>query len=482
VDGFFPKDWDSVGNPPGDFTMPFDGVLVYEPTGHFYMFVQQQFNTGAWIDIGAAQGQQGQIGVQGPIGPIGPAGPQGAAGPAGTQGAQGVQGQQGPQGIIGLGGPQGSQGPQGSMGPQGTIGATGQQGPQGVPGPPGPNVNIIGSFTNHTPAELPPDGFIPAAWDAPNSPPADVQLIAGEGLIYTADNVFWMYAGTTLVTTGWIALGAIEGPAGVEGPPGIDGPQGPVGPQGIQGSQGPVGLQGSPGPAGAPGVAGPQGPQGPSGEIGPSGPQGAVGNPALLAFNFGPNQTPADLPDNGIIPIDWENTNNPPAQVNCEIGYIGFDNVGGHFWVFQGSTANPIWVDGGQGQGPQGIQGPIGQTGPVGPQGIQGPVGPVGPVGPQGIQGPIGNTGPQGPIGNTGPVSFPDALSDGTTYGRNNAGWVNVVVPSDLSAAVANYVPLAGGTMTGPLILSANPTVNLGAVTKQYVDTLTNSSIDPGTY
>ena len=42
-----------------------------------------------------------------------------------------------------------------------------------------------------------------------------------------------------------------------------------------------------------------------------------------------------------------------------------------------------------------------------------------------------------------------------------------------------NYLPKSGGTMTGNLILNANPTANLGAATKQYVDskiaTLENS-------
>ena len=33
-----------------------------------------------------------------------------------------------------------------------------------------------------------------------------------------------------------------------------------------------------------------------------------------------------------------------------------------------------------------------------------------------------------------------------------------------------NYLPKSGGTMTGNLILNANPTANLGAATKQYVD------------
>ena len=46
--------------------------------------------------------------------------------------------------------------------------------------------------------------------------------------------------------------------------------------------------------------------------------------------------------------------------------------------------------------GPQGEQGQDGSTGPEGPQGIQGP---SGPQGPQGIQGPQGDTGPEGPQG-----------------------------------------------------------------------------------
>lgn len=52
---------------------------------------------------------------------------------------------------------------------------------------------------------------------------------------------------------------------------------------------------------------------------------------------------------------------------------------------------------------------------------------------------------------------IPDAPSDSTLYGRENATWVHAV-------------PLAGGTMTGLLTLSAVPTASLGAATKGYVD------------
>jgi hypothetical protein len=50
-----------------------------------------------------------------------------------------------------------------------------------------------------------------------------------------------------------------------------------------------------------------------------------------------------------------------------------------------------------------------------------------------------------------------DVPSDSTTYGRSNAAWVHVL-------------PLTGGTLTGMLTLSTAPTVALHAATKAYVD------------
>src|ERR1700751_890348 len=54
---------------------------------------------------------------------------------------------------------------------------------------------------------------------------------------------------------------------------------------------------------------------------------------------------------------------------------------------------------------------------------------------------------------------IPDSPTDGKIYGRGGAtpAWVPTV-------------PLAGGTMTGLLTLSAVPTATLGAATKGYVD------------
>jgi uncharacterized membrane protein SpoIIM required for sporulation len=54
---------------------------------------------------------------------------------------------------------------------------------------------------------------------------------------------------------------------------------------------------------------------------------------------------------------------------------------------------------------------------------------------------------------------FPEAPTNGTTYGRLNAAWAAVL-------------PLSGGTMTGVLTLAANPVNALDAATKGYVDSV----------
>jgi hypothetical protein len=114
--------------------------------------------------------------------------------------------------------------------------------------------------------------------------------------------------------------------------------------------------------------------------------------------------------------------------------------------------------------GPQGIPGPVGPGGPQGIPGGIGITGPQGPVGPKGDPGDVGAVGPAGPQGLPG-GTFPDAPSDGNTYGRNNAAWMIVSV-ADLSV----FLRKAGDTMAGALILNADPTAALGAATKEYVD------------
>jgi hypothetical protein len=157
-------------------------------------------------------------------------------------------------------------------------------------------------------------------------------------------------------------------------------------------------------------------------------------------------------------------------------------------------------------QGPPGPQGPQGNTGAVsdvqGPQGPQGPkgdkgdtgfAGATGPQGPQGIQGTTGATGAQGPAGvGVSTVYYADApptgVPDGTMWWESDTGllyiryndgdstaWVIAAPQPDL----ATFVQKTGDTLTGPLILAADPATALGAATKQYVDTFVGT-ISPG--
>jgi hypothetical protein len=69
----------------------------------------------------------------------------------------------------------------------------------------------------------------------------------------------------------------------------------------------------------------------------------------------------------------------------------------------------------------------------------------------------------------TGVIGIPDAPNDGKMYARENAAW-------DLC------VPVAGGTMTGRLVLAGSvPNDPQAAVTKSYVDA-SSQNIDGGTY
>jgi hypothetical protein len=183
-------------------------------------------------------------------------------------------------------------------------------------------------------------------------------------------------------------------------------------------------------------------------------------------------------------------------------------------------------------QGQQGIIGPIGPTGPTGANGntlLNGTGAPANTLGNNGdfyldtaanmMYGPkTGGAWPAGfsiigPAGPPGPISgnFPDAPSDSNLYGRKNAVWS--LIPSTAGVAVGttapatpadntlwwksdvgvmyiyyndgntkqwvvvdptidpgSYVVKAGDTMLGPLTLAADPTTNLQAATKQYID------------
>lgn len=70
-------------------------------------------------------------------------------------------------------------------------------------------------------------------------------------------------------------------------------------------------------------------------------------------------------------------------------------------------------------------------------------------------------------------INILDGLT-ATTSELNGVAGINTSVQTQLDAKV----DLAGDTMTGALVLSADPTVALGAATKQYVDTSVSNLVD----
>jgi uncharacterized protein (TIGR02145 family) len=83
--------------------------------------------------------------------------------------------------------------------------------------------------------------------------------------------------------------------------------------------------------------------------------------------------------------------------------------------------------------GPQGEQGPIGQTGPQGAQGLIGATGPAGATGSQGPQGPIGFTGPAGATGSQGPQGLTGLT--GATGPQGEQGPIGQTGPQGLTGA-----------------------------------------------
>lgn len=426
-DGFIPADWDGPGNPQNDYQMQVGQSLFYTGAaggvppddweyGDLFVWVDTETASG-WVNAGNLRGPEGPEGPEGPQGPqgipgvpgqdgadgppgpegpdgpqglpgdegpqgpqglpgdTGPAGPEGPEGPQGPQGVKGDTGDQGIQGIQGEVGPEGPQGVQGIQGVPGMEGPEGPQGPQGVEGPEGPKGEtgtatvVYGEFgVVRTPPELPPSGLIPADWDGPGRPVADVQAEVGQSLFYTGPaggtppddyepGDLFIYISTASDPSGWANGGNLRGPEGPQGPEGI---QGPTGADGAQGDPGPTGPQGLPGEDGLDGA---QGPAGPTGPIGPEGPQGIQGVP----------------------------------------GDDGADGA-------QGPKGDPGDT------GPAGPDGPQGPEGPEGPQGIQGPIGPDGADGPQGPPGPTAvssDPGNAAELGGDGLIFVPDDLGSG---------------------------------------------------------------------
>jgi hypothetical protein len=212
TDGYIPANWDGQNNPLSPIQFYPGQALIDTRTGDIWGYVSTAWNTIAWVNLGAASG------------PPGLQGPPGVPGPQGPQGVRGTSGRAGPLGPVGPSGPQGVQGPMGA---------------EGLQGPPGQTAVLVGSFMYQAPSALPPNGAIPADWDSPGNPPADLQMQPGQGLVYSISNDIYVWVGLAIDPNGWVNLGQVMGPPGptgaqgVQGIPGLDGPMGPVAVQAV---------------------------------------------------------------------------------------------------------------------------------------------------------------------------------------------------------------------------------------------------------
>ena len=504
-DGFIPANWDGQNNPLSPLQFYPGQAIIDTRTNSVWGYVGTLWNAVGWVNMGALSGPPGPQGPTGATGPQGVQGPRGAQGLQGSPGIAGPSGPVGPNGEQGIAGPQGAQGIQGVDGPQGEPGPEGPQGIEGDQGPPGQTAIVIGSFSVQDPSALPPNGNIPTDWDSPGNPPQPIQMQPGQSLVDTNTDWVWLFVGVSITPAGWISLGQVEGPPGPQGIQGVPGPQGPTGPQGdqgvigpagepgpagAQGLQGPQGVAGGPGPQGPPGEEGPQGvqgvvgpdgpmgpqgpqgiegvtgAQGPQGDVGPTGPQGADGQSAIIVGDFGTSQTPTDLPVDGFIPADWDAPGVPAADLQMQVGEALVYNLNNHIWVYIGPDASPTgWVNIGAVQGATGPAGPAGANGPPGANGATGPAGAQGPPGPTAVSANAGNSATLGTDGLIfvsvpAPSAAAPAMNGAATPGAS-AAWSrgDHVHPVDTSraaaSALANYLPLTGGTVTGGTAFTA---------------------------
>lgn len=67
-------------------------------------------------------------------------------------------------------------------------------------------------------------------------------------------------------------------------------------------------------------------------------------------------------------------------------------------------------------------------------------------------------------------IDFPASPIVGQTFTTTGLIWTWDGTKWTANGLGTAYLPLAGGSLSGPLVLAADPTLALGAVTKQYVD------------
>ena len=260
--------------------------------------------------------------------------------------------------------------------------------------------------------------------------------------LLNAVNLLWPAGDGELVVIDIYDTAIAEGPAGPTGPPGLTGPSGPIGPPG--------GLDATTQDVLAITTA----------NVIP--PLSLAPNGQVLILYVEGHPLPRDsapMPAFHLwraATLTWTSTLYSVQPGNEVIALYTADGSGGG-----GGGTGPAGPPGPTGPtGATGPQGPAGATGAQGPQGVPGTPGATGATGATGPQGPAGATGATGPAGaGTPSVALPimDSVANpgsATPYAREDH-----IHPTDTSRAavssLANYLPLTGGSVTGPVDLKA---------------------------
>jgi hypothetical protein len=173
---------------------------------------------------------------------------------------------------------------------------------------------------------------------------------------------------------------------------------------------------------------------------------------------------------NGVFKLEY--TSDVSLMGEGSLGYTGSQgNLG--YTGSQGTPGNLGYTGSKGDQGNPGYTGSKGNPGDIGYTGSNGDPGDLGYTGSQGDQGDIGYTGSKGDLGYTGSQGIGYTGSQGnigytgSKGEQGNLGYTG-------SAGSYGYTPVSksGDTMEGFLTLYADPTSDLHAATKQYVDAI----------
>ena len=172
------------------------------------------------------------------------------------------------------------------------------------------------------------------------------------------------------------------------------------------------------------GPAGPQGSQGEKGIRGEKGLMGADANPTIIRYIFS-NVTPASLPSDGYILVNWEGPGMPSANIGVKAGESVVYATDNSLWTYLPGSGGNHWkqatilsgdVKGTAGQkgehGDKGTKGDSGVKGAEGLQGLQGLRGFKGDKGQIGVAGATGIQGQKGPAGRDGTDGTKGAAGD----------------------------------------------------------------------